>query len=169
MKTRKIFFEDDGTIPNNKLPLLLYKNAFDQRGKEGAAWLEKQFSKNNWRNAWRNGVYDYHHYHSISHEVLGVYSGDAKLHLGGKQGEKVDVEAGDILIIPAGVGHKNLGSSSNFGVVGAYPNGSDYDLKTGKESERPQADKNIAEVPLPDADPLQGTDKGLVDIWPKIE
>lgn len=168
MEIRKIFLEDDGFIPNNKLPLLLYQNAFDKRGKEGAAWLEKQFGQHHWGNAWRNGVYNYHHYHSITHEVLGVYSGSAQLQMGGEHGQKVEVKAGDVIIIPAGVAHKNLGSSSDFGVVGAYPGGSDYDLKTGKKSEQPQADKNIANVALPEADPLLGAGNGLVEIWAKI-
>lgn len=165
MQPEQLFLEDDGDIPNNKLPLLLYRKAFNKQGPEGARWLEEHFAGNNWLNAWRNGVYSYHHYHSTSHEVLGVYAGSAKLHLGGEQGQKVDVEAGDIIVIPAGVGHKNLGSSQDFGVVGAYPNGSSYDLKTGKSGERPQADKNIAQVPVPSTDPLSGSKGGVAEIW----
>lgn len=165
MQPEKLFLRDDGSIPNNKLPLLLYRNAFSKRGAEGARWLEEQFREHNWTNAWRNGVYSYHHYHSTSHEVLGVYSGSAKLHLGGEQGQKVEVQAGDVIIIPAGVAHKNLGSSRDFRVVGAYPDGNSYDLKTGKESEHPQADKNIAAVPMPSADPLLGQSDGLTEIW----
>lgn len=165
MKPEKFFFEDNGVIPNNKLPLLLYRNTFEKRGGEGAAWLEEQFEKNNWLNAWRNGVYSYHHYHSTSHEVLGVYCGNANLHLGGELGTKVKVEAGDIIIIPAGVGHKNLGSSRDFRVVGAYPEGRSYDLKTGKSGERPEADRNIAKLPIPSTDPLMGKKGGLTDIW----
>lgn len=165
MQPEQLFFEDDGVIPNNDLPLLLYRTAFKKRGAEGARWLEEHFAKNNWLNAWRNGVYSYHHYHSTSHEVLGVYSGNAKLQLGGERGQKVNVEAEDIIVIPAGVGHKNLGSSHDFRVVGAYPNGSDYDLKMGKDGERPQADKNIAEVPVPSTDPLRGRKGGVPEIW----
>lgn len=167
MKPEKIFFEDDGNIPNNKLPLLLYRNVFSLRGAEGARWLEEHFGKNKWLNAWRNGVYGYHHYHSTSHEVLGVYSGNARLQLGGERGQKVEIEAGDIIVIPAGVSHKNLGSSSDFRVVGAYPDGSDYDLKTGSEGERPQADKNIAAVPVPSTDPFLGRKGGVTAIWHK--
>ncbi|MDX1641119.1 MAG: cupin domain-containing protein [Balneolaceae bacterium] len=168
MQPEKFFFEDDGSIPNNKLPLLLYRNAFDKRGSEGAAWLEDRFADNNWTNSWRNGVFSYHHYHSITHEVLGVYSGNAKLHLGGEQGEKIDVKAGDVIVIPAGVGHKNLGSSSDFGVVGAYPNGSSYDMKTGKKSEYEEAKENISKVMVPEHDPLFDN-KGVPKIWGEIE
>ncbi len=168
MKPEKFFFKDDGSIPNNKLPMLLYKNAFRERGEEGADWLEERFAENNWKNSWRNGVYDYHHYHSITHEVLGVYSGKALLHLGGEAGEKIEVTAGDIIVIPAGVGHKNLGSD-NFKIVGAYPNGSDYDMNYGKEGERPGADKNIASLAIPENDPLLGKNGGVPEIWGELE
>lgn len=159
-----LYLRDDGEIPNNKLPLLLYKQAFDASDGQGASWLEKRFAENNWTNSWRNGVYSFHHYHSTSHEVLGVYSGHALLHLGGEQGEKVEVEAGDVIVVPAGVGHKNLGSE-NLGIVGAYPNGRSWDLLRGEEGERPQADRNIADVPIPANDPLYGDDGALVSIW----
>jgi uncharacterized protein YjlB len=165
--TKKIYFKDDGKIPNSKFPLIIYKNAFSERNSSGAAWLEKTFSANNWTNSWRNGIYSFHHYHSTSHEVLGIYSGEALVHLGGEKGEKLNVKAGDIIIIPAGVGHKNLGSE-NLGVVGAYPNGRNWDLNRGLPKERPQADKNIAALPIPLTDPLLGTNDGLVKIWGDI-
>lgn len=164
MKPDEFFLKDDGVIPNNKLPVLLYKNAFSERGETGAKWLEEQFEKQNWSNSWRNGVHNFHHYHSNTHEVLGVYNGTALLQLGGEQGEKVRVTAGDILILPAGVGHKNL-EEENFKVVGAYPGGREYDMNYGKEEERPTADKNIAAVPVPESDPFLGKDKGLASIW----
>jgi uncharacterized protein YjlB len=164
VEPQKFLFKDDGQIPNSKFPLLLYKNVFAQRGDEGAEWLEKQFAKNNWTNSWRNGVYSFHHYHSTSHEVLGVYSGSALLHLGGEQGQKVKVTAGDIIVIPAGVGHKNLGSDG-LGIVGAYPDGRSWDVNRGLPGERPQTDKNIAALPIPARDPLQGKDSGVTKIW----
>ena len=159
MEPETYFFKDDGKIPNSKYPLLLYRSAFKLMGDEGAEWLETHFARNDWTNSWRNGVYDFHHYHSISHEVLGVYSGWALLHLGGEQGEKIKVSAGDIMVIPAGVGHKNL-ESEDLGIVGAYPGGREWDVKKGLPGERPEADKNIAAVPMPAADPLLGTDGG---------
>ena len=164
MELKKYIFKDDGRIPNNKLPLIIFKNVFDEREDEGAELLEDKFKNNNWKNSWRNGVHDFHHYHSNTHEVLGVYNGTALLQLGGENGEKLRVEAGDIIIIPAGVGHKNL-ESENFKIVGDYPNGRDYDMNYGKEGERPAADKNIAAVPIPEADPWFGEKAGIVDIW----
>ncbi len=164
MEPIKYMFKDDGRIPNSKYPLLIYKNAFNERGDEGAKWLENNFAENNWTNSWRNGVYDYHHYHSITHEVLGVFQGKALLHLGGQGGEKIEVTAGDIIVIPAGVGHKNLGSE-NFQIVGTYPNGSEYDIKKGIEGERPEADQNISKVPIPENDPIVGKNGGVPKVW----
>lgn len=152
-------------IPNSKYPLLLYRKAFSERGTAAASWLEKKFAENNWTNSWRNGVFPYHHYHSISHEVLGVFSGSALLHLGGEKGQKIRVQVGDIMVIPAGVGHKRLEASDDFRVVGAYPEGKDYDVLRGEATERPQADKNIAAVPLPKSDPLTGQTGGLLLLW----
>lgn len=157
------YFKDDGQIPNNKLPLLLYRKAVSGP----ASKFQKQFAANNWTNSWDNGVYPFHHYHSTSHEVLGIYAGSALLHLGGENGEKVNVEAGDVIVIPAGVGHKNLGASNDFGVVGAYPDGRDWDLLKGEPGERPKADKNIAALPIPDMDPILGKVDGLRKIWGK--
>jgi len=161
----QLLFKDDGKIPNSKYPLLIYKNVFTQRGSDGAQWLEDHFASLNWSNSWRNGIYSFHHYHSTSHEVLGVYLGKALVHLGGEEGEKVTIEAGDIIVIPAGVGHKNLGGE-NLGVVGAYPDGRSWDINRGEPGERPQTDKNIAGLPIPTTDPFSG-DKGLPEIWRK--
>ncbi len=161
----QLYFKDDGIIPNNKLPLLLYHNAFNERGTAGAAWLEKVFAGNHWTNSWRWGVYPFHHYHSNTHEVLGIFSGSALLHLGGEKGKKITVQAGDVIIIPAGVGHKCLEHSDDFTVAGAYPNGLQPDLNKGEKGERPGTDNNIAAVKMPDTDPLYGKNDGLRTIW----
>jgi uncharacterized protein YjlB len=161
----KFLFNDDGKIPNSKYPLLLYRKIFSTTKDAKASWFKQQFAKNNWTNSWDNGIYPYHHYHSTTHEVLGIYSGSALLHVGGEKGSKINVAAGDVIVIPAGVGHKNLGSSNDFGVVGAYPDGRDWDLLKGEAGERPKADKNIASVPFPEFDPILGKEDGLKKIW----
>ena len=158
-------FKDDGMIPNNRLHLLLYRGVLPIGGNDSAGKVEKQFAANNWTNSWRNGIFPFHHYHSTSHEVLGIYSGSATVRLGGEQGKDFTVGTGDVIVIPAGVGHKNLGSSPDFGVVGAYPDGREWDLLRGKPGERPQADRNIASLPIPDNDPVYGPDGPLRSIW----
>jgi uncharacterized protein YjlB len=158
-------FKDDGIIPNNRYPLLLYRGVINVGRTNAAAQVDEQFATNNWTNSWRNGIYPFHHYHSTSHEVLGIYRGSAKVRLGGQQGHDFTVQAGDVIVIPAGVGHKNLEASDDFGVVGAYPDGRQWDLLTGKPGERPKADQNIAALPIPDNDPVYGSNGPLRKIW----
>ncbi|MBS0000436.1 MAG: hypothetical protein KFF73_15755 [Cyclobacteriaceae bacterium] len=69
------------------------------------------------------------------------------------------------MLIPAGVAHKNLGSSADFRVVGAYPEGQSWDMNYGKEWERPTADENIRKVKLPVMDPVFGQEGPVIDQW----
>lgn len=157
--------DGDGTFPNSPLPLLLYREVISLPDGNGAALFEELFEANGWSGCWRNGIYPYHHYHSTAHEVLGIYRGSAKVQLGGERGVIREVRAGDVLVIPAGLAHKNLGASDDFGVVGGYPEGQDWDMNYGKAGERPTADKKIAGVPLPRMDPVYGTRGPLVQKW----
>lgn len=160
-----VVLKDDGVYPNNgKLPLILYRKVI--RIEEGSPEIvEKIFNENNWSGSWRNGIYSFHHYHSTAHEVLGIYSGQCKVQLGGPEGEVFNIEKGDVVLIPAGVAHKNLGSSSDFRVVGAYPDGQTWDMNYGKEGERPVADRNIAHVKLPGKDPVFGNRGPVKNHW----
>lgn len=166
METIQLKFKDDGKIPNSSLPLLIYKNVFSEE-KADADFIKKHFEDRNWSNSWTNGVYDYHHYHSNTHEVLGVYSGFATIQFGGENGDKISIEEGDAVAIPAGVGHKLIEASDDFGVVGAYPDGMDYDILIGEDGERPRADENIKKVPIPESDPVYGKVEGLLSLWGK--
>jgi uncharacterized protein YjlB len=161
----QILFADDGTIPNSRYAVLLYRKAVDLDDRDPASSMEERFAANHWTDSWRNGIYPFHHYHSTSHEVLGIYGGSATVRIGGEHGQDFIVEAGDVIVIPAGVGHKNLGASRNFGVVGAYPNGRQCDLLRGRSGERPQADRNIAAIPIPNEDPLYGAEGPLKRFW----
>jgi uncharacterized protein YjlB len=161
-------FEDDGAIPNNpKLPFLIYEGALELEGADPAAACERLFAANGWGGSWRDGIYGFPHYHSTAHEVLGVCRGKASVRLGGGTGIETTVRAGDVVVIPAGGGHQNLGSSPDFLVVGAYPAGREWDVCRGRPEERPRALENIARVPLPDADPLYGARGPLVEHWLK--
>jgi uncharacterized protein YjlB len=158
-------FKDNGVFPNSILPVLVYRQAFTNKTGDRASVVEQRFAENNWTNSWRNGVYSFAHYHSTTHEVLGVYDGTSTLQLGGEHGRNVEVHAGDVIVIPAGVAHQNIGASDDFAVVGAYPDGREWDLFRGKPGERPKADQNIAALPIPDNDPIYGAEGPLRQIW----
>ena len=141
--------ESDGTIPNNpRFPLLIYPNALPSS--VHAAEIQERFRSNRWHGTWVNGVFGYHHFHSTAHEVLGCFSGSATVQFGGESGPKIEIVAGAGVVIAAGVGHKNLGASADFGVVGAYPPGQDWDLCESDEGNRAAV---IAKVAKPPTDP----------------
>jgi uncharacterized protein YjlB len=159
---------DDGTFPNNAaLPVVVYREAIalDEDEEDAAGIIEDRFHEQRWNGVWRNGIFSYHHYHSTAHEVLCVATGSVRVQLGGDSGPVFDLEPGDVVVIPAGVAHKNLESSDDLVVVGAYPPHQIWDINTGGEDERPRADENIAEVPLPETDPVLGPDGPLIALW----
>ena len=165
VQPEQLNFKDDGIFPNSPLSLLFYRQAIATDAKDSASIFEQRFAENDWTNSWRDGVYSFPHYHSTSHEVLGVYSGAATLRLGDEHGKNIEVHAGDVIVIPAGVAHQNVGASDNFGVVGAYPGGRQWDLLRGLPGERPKADHNIAALPRPENDPIYGVEGPLRRIW----
>ncbi|SMD10425.1 Uncharacterized protein YjlB [Pedobacter nyackensis] len=159
-------FTDDGIIPNSRHPVLVFRQVFNLDPDLGADWLEGHFAENGWTNAFRWRVYDYHHYHSNTHEVLGVYAGNASLQLGGEHGQQLQVGIGDVVILPAGTGHKSVSHSKDFAIVGAYPDGKEPDL-IRLEDERPKdVREKVDTVPLPENDPLSGkSSEGLLNFW----
>jgi len=152
---------DDGVIPNGLVPVLSYRSALPA----DPVQIERRFGEFGWTGSWRNGVFPYHHYHSTTHEVLGVYSGSATIRLGGERGIDVEVHSGDVVVIPAGVAHKRICASADFGVVGAYPDGRHADMNYCRLEEREHALANIRGVPVPKLDPVLGPDGPLVRHW----
>jgi uncharacterized protein YjlB len=158
--------EDTGAIPNNaKCPLLIYPHALALPENNPAQVIERLLESNGWGSTWRNGIYPYHHYHSTAHEVLACYHGSAEVHLGGEPGILYTMNVGDVILIPAGTGHKSLHATADFAIVGGYPQDQKWDMCYGKPDERPLADQNIARVPLPKSDPIYGADGPVMDFW----
>ncbi len=154
-------FADDGRFPNSALPLLVYRGVLPP----DPAAMERTFAAHGWSNGWRDGIFGYHHFHSIAHEVLGIAAGKVRVAFGGPAGREVAMRAGDAVIIPAGVAHRNMGQSANLLVVGAYPGGSDYDIRRGDPAEHAAAVRAIAAVPLPASDPVLGRHGRLLQLW----
>ena len=147
------------TMPNSRLPVLIYRRVLEG----GARGFDALFRANGWGGTWRDGVYDYDHFHSNAHEVLGVDSGWASIQLGGDVGQAVEVEAGDVLVLPAGTGHRRISKSADFMVSGAYPPGQErYDTC---RSRSPEAELRISKVAVPASDPVAGKDGALLRLW----
>lgn len=161
----KNIFKGYANFPNNEnLPLVIFQNPF-QDVDISPEHFENCFSHHDWPAAWRNGLFDFDHYHSTAHEVLGVYSGWVRACFGGPKGQILKAKKGDVIIIPAGVAHCNKGQSPDFMAVGAYPLGQPRDMKYCKLEERPETDHNISMVSKPISDPVFGKAGPLMELW----
>lgn len=157
-----IHLEDDSSIPNNEsLAVVIYPGVF----KDNPERIEETFNKNGWTNSWTNGVFDYHHYHSNTHEALGVRSGSAVILLGGDYGQELEFHTGDVAVLPAGTGHKKISASDDFQIVGAYPGGVSPNKKVGHLDERPYVLEDIQNTPLPLKDPVYGKKGPILENW----
>ncbi len=99
-----IVFADDGIVPNNPMPFLVYEGAVALDRGHPEATIEKLFAANGWGAMWRNGVYDFLHYHATVHEVLGIARGHARVRFGGDKGRELEISAGDVAILPPAPG-----------------------------------------------------------------
>jgi uncharacterized protein YjlB len=166
-KPLTIRFDDDGIVPNNsRYPVLVYRGCISlvTRAFNSATVIDSLFELNGWGRSWRDTVYDFVHYHSQTHEVMGVARGHAKIECGGVKGRLLTLKAGDVVVLPAGTGHRLIESSRTFLVVGAYPEEGSYDECTDTR-ERADAMKRIAKVPKPAKDPVYGAAGGLALLW----
>jgi uncharacterized protein YjlB len=159
------FFADDGLVPNNPLPFVVYKGAVDVDNAHPEKTIEGLFGVNGWGEMWRNGVFDYLHYHATVHEALGVARGHALVRFGGDRGKEIEIAAGDVAILPAGTGHQCMSHSRNFCVVGAYPPGPKMHVTLPTAENHAKALKTIPKVERPNTDPVKGDDGPLVRLW----
>lgn len=166
IQPQTILFAPDMAMPNNpRLPVLVYRAALDPNATDKHERFKNLFHLNGWTGIWTNGIFDYHHFHSNAHEVLGIASGVVEVQLGGETGARFTLEAGDVVILPAGTGHKRLNSAGELSVIGAYPKGqTDYDICKSRTA-CPNAQENIAAVALPVTDPLFGATGPLITLW----
>lgn len=160
--------QDDGETPNNpKWPLVIYRSPVNLRdGLDPAAIFEDLFASNGWINSWRNGIYDFLHFHTHTHEVLGIARGAVQVEFGGAEGKQLQLKAGDVAVLPAGTGHRRIHESGHLLVVGAYPQSSGiYDQPRPSRTNHQKAIKGIASVPRPQSDPVYGQDGPLLVHW----
>ncbi len=160
-------FKDDGLVPNNPvLPLVLYRSAVRLgEASDPAAVYEALFRSNGWGEDWRNGIYDFVHYHPCIHEVLGIARGRALVQFGGPSGQELEVTPGDVAILPAGTGHRRLRASDDLLVVGAYPPAGRYEECRDTREEHDRALAEIPKVAFPQSDPVYGLDGPLLRLW----
>jgi uncharacterized protein YjlB len=158
-------FQPDAGIPNNSLPLLLYRAALTPALQSPAA-CQSLFLDNGWGGNWVDGVFDYWHFHVTGHEVLGCVEGEAEIGFGGDSGLRATFRAGDVVVIPGGVGHKRLSQKrGGFTVVGGYPPGQNGTITRQGELALDEAARLVAALALPKSDPVTGPAGALLDAW----
>lgn len=162
---QKFYLKDDGTFPNSHLPVMYYPGVLLLPGLFPGGEVKDLFAQNDWKNSWQAGIYTFHHYHSNTHEALAVVRGETTIQLGGDNGIQLKIHKGDVIILPAGTAHKNLGDENAVVCVGAYPKGKEFDMNYGEAKERPAADECIRKVKIPDYDPVFGNKGGLLKDW----
>jgi uncharacterized protein YjlB len=166
MKVATFTFADDGDIPNHPhWPMIVYQGAVHDTEADAASAFEAMFARHGWGDGWRNGIFAFPHYHSNAHEVLGIAQGEALVRLGGGKGRELKLTKGDAVLLPAGTGHQRLSASADLLVIGAYPPGSDRDLRRLGEADRAFIRERVREVPKPAADPVGGPEGPLVSLW----
>ena len=167
-KVEAIATADDGEIPNNpRYPLLYYKSAVASPNEEiDAGTILGRFAANGWGGGWIDGIYDFHHYHARAHEVLANAGDPVTVQFGGRQGPVVTFSPGDVVIIPAGVGHCRLDDPKRLVIVGAYPPGQEsWDLKRIGAADYARGKLEVPLVARPRRDPVTGQAGPLLDYW----
>ena len=166
-KPHLLRFADDGRTPNNpKLPIVLYCTPIRLDARfDRAAIIEDVFAAHGWGDSWRDGMYDYLHFHTRTHEVLGIARGHLRARFGGEKGRILRLMTGDVVILPAGTGHSRLSQSRDLLVVGAYPATGRYDEPEPSDVNHAEAVAAIAQTRLPAQDPVYGRDGPLKRVW----
>lgn len=162
---QKYILKEDELMPNNPdLPVLVFRGVAPEQT-DIAGFFEQTFYKNGWAGIWRDGLYDYNHFHSNAHEVLGIAQGHVAVLLGGDSGILIHLSEGDCLVLPAGTGHARVDATSDLVVVGAYPRGQEnFDIRRSwKESLGMRED--IRHVAVPPFSPLEGVAGEADDFW----
>jgi uncharacterized protein YjlB len=164
-KVEAFDLKPDGEIPNSRYPLLVYRSVLGP-GVQDPGGCQALFSGNDWGSNWVDGIFDYWHFHVTGHEVLGCVAGEADVGFGGDGGIRTVFRAGDVVVIPAGVGHKRLSAKrGGFTVVGGYPPGQNGTVTRAGEMQLAEAERLVALLPPPRSDPISGFEGPLFDAW----
>jgi uncharacterized protein YjlB len=137
------------------------------------------------RPAWKYTMYRQHHYHSNTNEILCVVSrrgaevgfgGSNESNKSGNEGKVVvKVGRGDVIVVPAGVGHALLRElddvedgdedQGKFEMVGSYPVGAEgWDMCMGDEKEKDGKEwENVRKVGWFSRDPIYGDQGPVLD------
>ena len=105
----------------------------------------------------------------IPTKYLLVFTGEASVQLGGPNGKIIKFSRGDVLLLPAGTAHKRIKASKDFKIVGAYPNGIEYNTykpeDVSSDDEYKRIKQEIKKVSVPALDPVQSKGGAVKKYW----
>jgi uncharacterized protein YjlB len=166
MITPEVFyFKEDGITPNNTLPVIVYRDVLKSDKIKSDTSLKILFESNKWTNNWADIIMTENHYHSTTHEVIGVNKGQVTLKISGKEGRVFTIKSGDVILIPAGVGHFSLSNETSYEAIGGYPNGAEWDVIFDEVDKYGEAIERINQLSIPKTDPVFGVKGYLFKYW----
>jgi uncharacterized protein YjlB len=157
-------FEDDGETPNNpRLPLLVHRAASTRRASAIRQRLERAFARHFWAMAGATAsilpALPHRHargagigaaappWNSAAPRAGAHGRGGRCRRAAGRHGPSAPSASGDLL------------------VVGAYPRNASFDQKRPGQVDHKKAVAAIAEVPIPEMDPVHGREGPLTTLW----
>jgi uncharacterized protein YjlB len=158
----------NGRIPNSRLPLLIYRSVV----KTGPVDMEDALRRNQWPPDWHSsfGMYPRHHFHSDTHELIAVTRGTLTGRFGGHDGISAKLSAGDVVVIPAGVGHFGEAITEDLRLTGAFPAGcAIHDFRLGYVDEYSRMVVRARNVTIPAMDPLYGAGGPVTELWAQAD
>ncbi|KAF9889818.1 hypothetical protein FE257_006908 [Aspergillus nanangensis] len=160
-------------VPNSRLPALVYRGVLPKSLDKGE--IQALCEANRWEKRGEWGPFWDAHFHPNTHECYAVFQGSSRLLLGGEGhdpptgGVEVDVRAGDVIVVPAGVSHRSLSAAGDYRYIGVYPEECPRwrnDWCEGKEA-MSGLQEEIRNVITPNHDPVYGEDGPLPVLWRK--
>jgi uncharacterized protein YjlB len=149
-------FEDDGSCRTIRCRFWSTSSAVDVGNDHPEKTIEGLFGANGWGDMWRNGIYDYLHYHATVHEVLGVARGHARVRFGGDKGKELEIAPATSPSCPPAPGINAFRPATISAWSAPIRRDPKMQITRPTPENHAKALKTIPQVKLPKTDPVMG-------------